>query len=67
MKWFNPKDKLPVDKQKVLLSVGGINYIAVYDEQNRLFRPEDKLKGTFFTVNMGNLYWTSYSEPPGEN
>lgn len=64
MKWYNSRtDKLPKDKQEVLISVEGENYIAIYDANRKLFRIEGELKETTFKSDLKNLYWTIYLRP----
>ena len=67
MKWHNTRlDKLPKDRQEVLISVEGINYVAVYDANTKVFtvsadqtgRKEKKYK-----ADLHGLYWTEYKRP----
>lgn len=64
MKWFNTRlDKLPKDKQEVLVSSKGVNYVAIYDEPHKCFRVREKTRGKKFKVDDDQLYWTDYKRP----
>ncbi|PBQ30490.1 hypothetical protein CNR22_01470 [Sphingobacteriaceae bacterium] len=64
MKWRNTRlDKLPKDKQEVLLSKDGINYVAVYTEKGKFFSFDEKGKEKIIRSNEEQLYWTEYSRP----
>jgi hypothetical protein len=63
MHWNNSQvDGLPKDREEILISVDGVYYIAMYDEEKKLFRVENEQKETFFRVNEQVIYWTEYRE-----
>ena len=51
------KNELPPDRQEVLISVNGVNYISVYDAAKRIFRTNELLE-TFFRVSDTEILWT---------
>ena len=65
MIWKNVlKDELPSDNQEVLISVSGINYIAIYKERMHGFEIDDH-EG-FIPIKNVTIYWTEISDPkPG--
>lgn len=65
MKWVHVQtDKLPKDKQSVLLSVNGIYYEAEYSGKENLFLCK-KHENISFSPKFDNFYWTDFV-PPGE-
>ena len=64
MKWRNTRlDKLPRDNQEVLLSKQGINYVAIYSENDKSFRIEENGKENIIQSDEDHLYWTEYTRP----
>jgi hypothetical protein len=68
MKWYNTRlDKLPKDKQVVLVSLEGVNYIATYDANRKIFQIESKATGisrsNTLKADLVQLYWTEYVKP----
>lgn len=64
MKWYNTKvDKLPKDKQQVLISSAGVNYVAYYDSKLKCFRINEKSKEKKISAAEDQLYWTEYKDP----
>jgi hypothetical protein len=62
MVWKNVlKDELPEDNQEVLISVHGINYIAIYRERMCGFEI-DEHEG-FIPIRDVTIYWTEISVP----
>jgi hypothetical protein len=51
------KNQLPPDRQEVLISVKGVNYISVYDAAKGIFRTNELLE-TFFRVADIEILWT---------
>ncbi len=65
MKWFNSQnEKLPSDKQLVLLSVNGIYYEAVFQEKGNLFVCS-KHENITFSPKFDVFFWTSFTVPEG--
>jgi hypothetical protein len=63
MKWYNTRlDKLPADKQEVLISDNGEHYIAIYDANRKHFRVEEE-RELIFKTDRKKLYWTRYTKP----
>jgi hypothetical protein len=64
MKWYNTRlDKLPKDKQEVLISWKGINYFGLYDEKDKCFQIKENEKEKIIKVEEEQLYWTDFSRP----
>jgi hypothetical protein len=64
MKWYNTKvDKLPKDKQQVLISCLGINYVAHYDKRSNCFNITETKKEKKISADEEHLYWTEYTKP----
>ena len=69
IKWNSSKQNvLPADKQEVLISVYGVNYISVYDATKRIFRTNELLE-TFFKAEDCEILWTDdyYQVLPSAN
>jgi hypothetical protein len=63
MKWNSTqRDKLPKDAQEVLISVEGINYVAVYNKEKDIFTVTIPKKITY-KASDSLIYWTEYSRP----
>ena len=62
MNWKNAlKDGFPLDKQEVLISVKGVNYVVTYEANQNGFQ---WLHGeTFFKLTNDTIYWTEISIP----
>jgi hypothetical protein len=59
MIWKNcNRDGLPNDSQRVLICVGGVYYLAVFDRPKSLFRIEEELLETVFRIGHHDIYWT---------
>jgi len=55
MNWKNAKtDPQPEDEQKVLISVRGINYNAVFNKTLNGYKIED---GSYFMPRQNDIYW----------
>lgn len=56
-------DNLPYEKEEVLISVDGINYIATYNKSDKGFYIRDTEK--FIRIDPANstIYWTEISGP----
>jgi hypothetical protein len=63
MKWNNAgRDKPLKDRQKVLISVNGIYYDAVYDAQENTYLPV-KFSRIVFSPKEHQIYWTNLTSP----
>lgn len=63
MKWHSTqRDKLPKDRQEVLISVEGINYVAYFDANRKCFTVNSPKKATF-KADIELIYWTEYTRP----
>jgi hypothetical protein len=57
MKWHHAKkDKLPTDRQEVVISVGGIYRIAHFDADRKIFNLKHH-PATEFKVKDHDIYW----------
>jgi hypothetical protein len=57
--WFDTsKQELPPDHQEVLIMVDGENYISRYEAAKRMFRVDDELRETAFSVDKYRIFWT---------
>jgi hypothetical protein len=64
MKWYSTRiDKLPKDKQEVLLSVEGVNHVAIYDANRKVFTVEGNQRKKTYKSDLVQLYWTEYTKP----
>jgi hypothetical protein len=68
VKWSNTRlDKLPKDKREVLVSLEGVNYIATYDANRKIFQIEAEATGIgrskTLKADLAQLYWTEYVKP----
>lgn len=64
MNWKNAsKDGLPANSQEVLISVNGINYVAIYNSTGNNFKIKHK-EGVFL-INENDIYWAEISVPLG--
>ena len=62
MNWKNVlKDELPENEQEVLISVNGINYIAIYKARFDGFEIEEH-EG-FIPIRNRTIYWTDITLP----
>lgn len=62
MEWKNVlKDGLPENKQEVLISVKGINYIAVYNYELHGFEIDEY--ESFIPIKDVTIYWSPISNP----
>ncbi len=62
MNWKNArKDGLPNDNQEVLISVNGINYVAIYNTKENSFKI--KHKEGIFAISENDIYWAEISVP----
>lgn len=67
MKWYNAGvDKLPEDKQEVLVSSAGINHIAVYNAEKKIFIVSGKPTEEGLSIEKPQLYWTELLKPSEE-
>jgi hypothetical protein len=62
MTWKNAtKDGLPQNKQEVLITVDGVNYVAMYNALKNLF---ETTTGTKFKIPDENaIYWQEITKP----
>lgn len=66
MKWKNAKhDDLPANKQEVLITVDGINYIATYHAGKKEFHLNNN-PGAYFTAVKKTIYWMEIISPEEE-
>lgn len=62
MNWKNArKDGLPRDNQEVLISVNGINYVAIFNSKQNSFKI--KHKEGVFAISEFDIYWAEISVP----
>jgi hypothetical protein len=62
MDWKNAvNDGLPINDQEVLISVQGVNYLAVYLEKEKGFRIKDD--GKFLPLHSETIYWYPITQP----
>jgi hypothetical protein len=68
MKWYNALvDQSPKHHQQVLVSVDGIYYMAVYDEEKNYFVSDDEDQN-ILNSKSGVIYWTHLMVPgKGDN
>jgi hypothetical protein len=56
--WYNVHpENLPEPGKEVLISVNGVDHVATYDAERRVFRVADE-SGVTFALNSGSIYWT---------
>jgi hypothetical protein len=61
MKWYNAKkDRLPENKQRVLVSVKGVYFLCTYNVRKKLFCVEDPGRSVQFSPDEPELYWSEY-------
>jgi hypothetical protein len=59
MKWKNAvRDHLPEPSSKVLVSLRGVYYMAIYDGDRHVFRIRDDDKDLELSESNDQLYWT---------
>jgi hypothetical protein len=64
MEWHSTRvDKLPLDKQMVLISVDGVNYIAVFDSIRKIFGVDENQTTRVYRSDLNHLYWTELIAP----
>jgi hypothetical protein len=64
MDWTNSIiDGLPQHNQEVLISVNGINYIALYNADKMGFTVRDMEKLFFINNNEQPIYWKKITKP----
>jgi hypothetical protein len=56
MKWHSGFEKLPEDKQKVLLNIKGMQHFATYDAKFKVCRPSS-VKQKYFIAQERDTYW----------
>ena len=63
-KWKNAlTDGLPKDKQQVVISVDGINYIAEYSGPGNLFTVQLEIPEKIFSTRKDTVYWIEFLPP----
>ncbi|MEO6301702.1 MAG: hypothetical protein ABIP51_00890 [Bacteroidia bacterium] len=63
MKWKNAnRDDLPLNKQEVLITVDGINYLATYDALDHVFKLTNN-PGASFSTKTKTIYWMEIVGP----
>jgi hypothetical protein len=59
MKWHHPgSGTLPNHQENVLINAGGEYFFAVFDSEKQIFKVEDELKETFFSIDEPELLWS---------
>ena len=62
--WFDSNTgKLPEHKQEVLIYVDNVHYFGKFDASKKLFRVENELRETIFSVNSHQVFWTIPPRP----
>ena len=60
IQWHNAnKNILPLDKQKVMLSVNGVYYFALYDLKMNVFRLRENPE-KYFKAGEEEIYWIDF-------
>ena len=64
MKWKNAfSDGLPSDKQEVLISVSGSNFIAVYNHIQNEFQIKNTKKFIRISPSNSTVFWAEILDP----
>jgi hypothetical protein len=61
--WFNAnRNELPLEREEILMSVNGENYIGRYQPSRKLFKVEGELMETSFSTGNHQIYWKYYQK-----
>jgi hypothetical protein len=64
MRWKNVlKDGVPKDKEEVLISINGVNYLALFYSMEKEFYVRE-IKKTFLINDGQIIYWQELTNPP---
>jgi hypothetical protein len=63
MHWYNcERDQLPLDKERVLIAVKGIYYLAKFEAEDFIFVVSENKGQTAYQAKDQLIYWTEFDE-----